>query len=344
MASNSTRKSCGDCKQFAAVNCEGCSRAFCVKHLLDHRNILHEEMNNIVVEHDQLHHILDQQRINSQLHPLIKRINQWEEESIEKIQHKAKQLREELLQHTVIHTNELLRKLRQISEKILQTQTNQEFIESDLRHWKISIEELKANLTSPTNFNLNTDDAKPLVSDISINILTMDESFDRISNENGIIEEQGKVAQHDSSKLKWIEIRGKNLYTTGHHRIRLLIERSLNEWLFLGINSQSTPLYDSLYNIRSVYGWASTNYTWVKGQTHPNRFGSPIEMCANDQIELIIDCDYRRIFMINERTNTQHQLDVNIDFCPFPWQLCVNLLEPNSRIRILSSSSKHLFS
>ncbi len=56
MASSSTRKPCannGGCKQPAAVNCEGCSQAFCIKHLLDHRRFLGEEMNVIISEHDQ---------------------------------------------------------------------------------------------------------------------------------------------------------------------------------------------------------------------------------------------------------------------------------------------------
>jgi hypothetical protein len=58
-------------------------------------------------------------------------------------------------------------------------------------------------------------------------------------------------------------------------------------------------------------------------------------MKTNDIISLILDCDERLIMMINERSKAKHELPVNIDNCPLPWQLHVVLHEPNSRIRIL---------
>jgi hypothetical protein len=88
---------------------------------------------------------------------------------------------------------------------------------------------------------------------------------------------------------------------------------------------------------KSAYGWTNNNYFWLNGECHPNRSSSRIEMKINDVISLIFDCDRRKIFMINERTNAKYELVVNIDHCPFPWQLHVNLYEANSHVRILSA-------
>ena len=121
MASTQPRRQCGSndsCKQPAAANCEGCSQAFCIKHLLDHRQVLTQEMNILIDEHDQLQHSLGQQVINPESHPCYKAIDQWERESIVRIQRKAVQLREEISGKAVVHTKELLLKLRPVIGEI----------------------------------------------------------------------------------------------------------------------------------------------------------------------------------------------------------------------------------
>jgi hypothetical protein len=110
MASSSIRKQCANndgCKQTAITNCEGCSKAFCIKHFGDHRRLLDEEMNVIINEHDHLKNTLNQQTIKLDPNTFIKAIDQWEKESIEKIQKRANELREELLQVVTNHEDEL---------------------------------------------------------------------------------------------------------------------------------------------------------------------------------------------------------------------------------------------
>src|SRR5271154_2230924 len=157
MASSSTRKQCANgegCKQMAAALCEGCSQALCTKHFIDHRRFLGEEMNVIISEHDQLKHTLNQQTTNIDSHPLIKEINEWEKESITKIQLKAKELRQELLQLTTVHLDELSKKLQYLSEKLKEGWEDDSFVETDLQDWRKSLHDLKANLTSPSTFNI----------------------------------------------------------------------------------------------------------------------------------------------------------------------------------------------
>jgi hypothetical protein len=341
MASSSTRKLCTNsngCKQPAATNCEGCSQALCTKHFIDHRRLLGEEMNVIITEHDQFQQSLNQQTSQPESHPLIKQIDEWEKASIVKIQQKAEELRLELLLFTTSHLDELSKNIRQLSEKLREAREHDSFVETDLRDWKKLIEDLKQNLASPSTVSISQHDSVPLVQNISVNLTGTNELFERVFNNTVRIEEDGHVAIHNASNNN-TEIRGKNEYTSGRHTIRLSIEQSASTWTFLGINSELTPLQNKSYASKSTYGWTNNNLFWLNGGGHPNPSTPAIEMKTNDVISLIFDCDNRKIFMINERTNSKYELVVNIDHCPFPWQLHVNLFEPNSRVRILQTSS-----
>ena len=339
MTSSSTRKMCSTstgCKQTAATNCEGCSQAFCTKHYIGHRRSLGEEMNVIISEHNQLQQTYNQRPTEPNSHPLVKQIDEWEKQSIFKIQEKAKELRQNLFQLTSMHNDELSKKLRLLAEQLNENRESDNFIEADLRQWKNNLEDLKASLTSHRTFSLNQHDDSPLVQNLSIILTIENEVFGQVIGNTVQIEQQGQVAIQDTSYY-YTEIRGKNEYASGHHKIRLCIEQSINSWTFLGINSKSSPLQNASYNSKSTNGWTNNNYFWLNGKCEPNRSTSCIEMKSNDVISLMLDCDNRKISMINERTNARYELVVNIDHCPFPWQLHVNLYEANSRVRILSA-------
>jgi hypothetical protein len=339
MASALTRKQCAngnDCKQPSAALCEGCSKALCTKHFIDHRRLLGEEMDAIICQHDQFQHTLNQQTTNSDSHPLIKQIDEWEKESIIKIRQKAKEIREQLLNLTTAHTVDLSKKLRNVSEKLKEAREHDSFVETDLQQWKTTIEGLKANFASPSTFTINRQHEIPLVRNISINLGGTIELFERVSDNRIRIEENGQVAiQNASAVHSYTELRGKNEYTSGRHEIRLCIEQSADIWTFLGINSKSVPLQNQSQSSKSTYGWTNNNCLWLNGHGQKPTSAPRIEMKTNDIINLIFDCDNQKISMINERTLARHELTININYCPFPWQLHVNLSEPQSRVRIL---------
>ena len=136
------RKSCvngDDCKQPSAALCEGCLKALCTKHFADHRRSLGEEMDAIIYQHDQFQNTLNQQTTNSDSCPLIKQIDDWEKESIIKIQQKAKEIREQLLNLTTAHMVDLSKKLRNVSEKLKEGREHDSFVETDLQQWKTTI-------------------------------------------------------------------------------------------------------------------------------------------------------------------------------------------------------------
>jgi len=338
MASSSTRKQCANddgCKQAAVTNCEGCSKAFCIKHMIDHRRLLDEEMNVIIDEHDYLKNMLNQQTTKPNSHPLIKEIDQWEKESIAKIQKRAQELRQELLRSITVHEGQLSKRLQQLSEKLKESRENDNFIETDLQDWKKTLYNLKTDLTSPSTIFIKPHDTFSLVQSISINLsVVTNEEFEKVSDKEVRIKENGQVAVRDGT-LSPTEVRGKNEYRSGRHEIRLRIEESSGTWMFLGINSKITPLRCYSHTRKSAYGWSSNNYIWLKGSEQLNMSNPRIEMKMNDMITLTLDCDNRKISMLNERTKAEHELIVDINNCPFPWQLHLNLYEPQDSVRIL---------
>ncbi len=281
-------------------------------------------------------HTLNQQTTKPDSHPLIKQINEWEKESIAKIQRKAKELRGQLLQLATGHLDELSKKLRHLSGKLNESRESDSFVETDLQDWRKSLDDLKANLVSPSTFSISRHDTNPLVQNVSVNVIGTNDLFERVSDNSVRIEQNGQVAIRDASNY-YSEIRGKKEYTSGRHEIRLCIEQSADSWTFLGINSKVTPLQKNSYSSKSTYGWSSNNGLWLNGAHQNNTSTARIEMKTNDRIRLIFDCDKRQISMINERKNAKYELDVNIVHCPFPWQLHTILVEPNSRVRILSA-------
>ena len=173
---------------------------------------------------------------------------------------------------------------------------------------------------------------------IYLNLIGRNDIFERVFDNKVRIENDGQVAIHDASQ-GYTEIRGKKEYASGHHEIRLCIEQSVNQWTFLGIISKSTPLQNYSYSSKSACGWTNNNYLWLNGSFHSNTSTPGIEMKTNDIISLILNCDTRKVSMINQRTNGKYESDVNLENCPFPWQLHVVLSEPSSRVRILSTPS-----
>jgi hypothetical protein len=271
---------------------------------------------------------------NHQSHPLMKQIDQWEKESIEKIQQRANELRQRLLALTTAHTRQLSQKFQELSEESIDSQTYDAFIETDVHRCKPILHDPRANLISPSIIGINQYMSNPLVQNIYVVSTATNELFLQAFDNKVRIEENGQLAVHDTS-IDTTEIRGRNAYTTGCHKIRLRIEQSTNKWTFLGINSKLTPLQNQSHSSSSSYGWTSNHTIWSNGQPKSSLPNKPVDMKNGDIISLIIDCDMCLIMMINERSEIKHELIVNVDHCPLPWQLHVVLHEPNSRIRVL---------
>ncbi|CAF5155127.1 unnamed protein product, partial [Rotaria sp. Silwood1] len=162
-----------------SFKCEGCLRMFCPKHSNDHRNDLSKQLEEIVVARDLIQQTLIQQMEDPQQHPLVKKINQWEQESIVKIRQAAEEARNRLIKTTTEYTNDLKKKLNNLSDELRQSQEDNDFIETDLQQWIQKLEELKKELHNSTTVTIQ-EDSTPLVSKILIGNQNTFDVFERV--------------------------------------------------------------------------------------------------------------------------------------------------------------------
>jgi len=98
-SSSSSKALCATCvnKGVGIFKCEGCAQVFCRKHVIEHRDILSHQLDEIVLEYDILQQTIGEYKDKQNHgHPLIKQIDKWERDSIEKIQKTADEARQQV--------------------------------------------------------------------------------------------------------------------------------------------------------------------------------------------------------------------------------------------------------
>jgi hypothetical protein len=337
MASSTTASKvlCVVCnKGKGSFKCEGCSQSFCPKHSNDHRNELSQQLGDIEVSHDLIHRTVIEQTEDPQQHPLLKKVDEWERTAIVKICQTAKEIRNELLKNTAERTANIKQKLKQLSDELRQGREDNDFIETDLRQWTQKLEELKKELLNPKTITIQ-EDSTSLITKIRIGRHDLSDIFERVCGtaqikENGCLVVKGSSDGHT-------EIRGKSEYSTGRHTLRFQVEQlAQNGWIFFGIISKSEPMKISSYSSPSTYGWSNRKQICVGGQFSEKSIDDIIQ---NDTVILLINCDQRKIELKNERTNGTQELFVDINKCPFPWQLHFDPYAANIHVRILNPSN-----
>ncbi|CAF1167184.1 unnamed protein product [Didymodactylos carnosus] len=164
---------------------------------------------------------------------------------------------------------------------------------------------------------------------------------------NAILEDNGLIATQIINYHHYCEIRGTNVYSTGIHRLQLKIERRRrsralnngNDWIFIGIIWSSTPMQERSFDSPTAYGWAGQKQVYLKGNVAniEGYGGWDSDLCENDTVELIMNCNEKKIQLFNQRTNKLYEILIDIvTGCPFPWQLHVNLYYPDDLLRILT--------
>lgn len=312
--------------------CEGCSKIFCPKHSIDHRNDLSKQLDEIEVTHDLAYKTLIQQTQNLRQHLLIQKVDQWEYQSIEKIRQMADQARNDLLRGITEQTNDIKKKLQDLSDELRQGREDNDYLEGDLKHWLQKLEELKLELLNPVNIAIH-EDSTPLVTKIHVDRQEGSDAYESIYS-NSSLQEKGRLIVKDDSQTP-TEICGKNEYQIGSHTIRFRVEQLIqNGWIAFGIidtKSERTP--NNLCTSSSSYGWSNQNQIYVAGQLTDEE---TIEIIQNDIVELFIDCEQQKIGLKNERSDRIMELSIDIDKCPFPWQYYINLHTANTHVRILN--------
>jgi len=128
---------------------------------------------------------------------------------------------------------------------------------------------------------------------------------------------------------------GSHSYSSGIHRIRIRVDKGTP---FLGILSRSIPLVPREYSAGrhcdspSAYGWRITYATVLNGRLHVEEKSNRTD---GDIYTLTLDCDQRRLSLVNEKTNEQREIEVDIHHAPFPWCLFVEHNRLTGRLSLI---------
>ena len=177
MATTTIKNRCVICgKEKASLKCEGCSQTFCNKHFNDHRQELSKQLDEIEITRDILRQTLNEQTVDPQKHPLIQQINQWEQDSIRKIQQTAEEVKQLIIKHTIGHTTKIEIKLTKLTDQLRENREENDFVESDLNQWKEELKRLEKEFVKPSNISIQQD-STPFVTKIFVQISGKDFIF-----------------------------------------------------------------------------------------------------------------------------------------------------------------------
>ncbi|CAF3858078.1 unnamed protein product, partial [Adineta steineri] len=146
---------------------EGCSKEFCLTHLTEHQQMLNEELNHIINDYDEFKQRINEQKQNPQNHSLIKQIDQWERRSIELIQQKAQDCRENLVKSSQTYVNNIEKKFNDLCEQIKQIHAENEFNEINLNDLRNQLNEITEELNISSNISIHQE-SQSFINEISI--------------------------------------------------------------------------------------------------------------------------------------------------------------------------------
>jgi hypothetical protein len=175
MATSTGKAQCVTCgKEKVAYKCAGCSQDFCFNHLADHRQILDQQFDEVEHKRNLLRQKLTEQTTNPEKHSLIQQIDQWENDSINKIHHTAEEARQLLLKHTTKHIEDIEVKLIHMTEQLKQIRQENDFNEIHLKEFKEKLRQLEEQLNKPSNISIRQDSSSFIK---KIYVLTAGKSF-----------------------------------------------------------------------------------------------------------------------------------------------------------------------
>ena len=357
MASVTTKKTCAKCNKGAGIAmCHGCEQSFCTKHFIEHRQELSLQMDNVGQEHD----VLCRDLTNEQgTHPLLDRINQWEQESIIKIQVAAEMTRADLQQLLKKAKSNLKTSVTKMTEELQSSRESDDYTEVDIKKWTNQLQELRKMLESPLTISINYEyDSRSVIrlikvsneqSSSSLNQASqVHELNDRISSNLGMtvrerfadmfrhitLLEGGLVAIRKDDSIYESYVGGIGQYSSGTHYIRFRIEkRNPFGSFFLGIVSGSEIMTNNILQSTSCHGWRDLDYYIVGGKENSQSYDRIIK--TGDEVTLMLDCTNLRIQLEHYRTKRIVDMPIDLRLCAFPWKIVIAMCVKNDCVRIL---------
>jgi hypothetical protein len=349
------KKACAKCsKGGGTAICYGCEQSFCTKHFIEHRQELSQQIDNIGQEHDVLRRALTNEQ---SIHPLLVRIDQWEQESIAKIQVAAETARADLRQLLNRDKDQLQLNVSKMAEELQSCRESDDYTEIDINKWMEQLKEIRGMLNDPSIVNIeyadNTQSAIRLLKvssrqtkrlshqathvyenidcDSQKLLLPSGERFDEYCGKTTLSEDGLTATCLDT--IFDCSCYGIARYLTGTHHIRIRVGKPKYSNVFFGIVTTSEKITARACSSTSAHGWWDLEYSVICGKEQGGDAKKVIQ--TGDEVTLILDCDTQLIHMEHHRTNRFVRILVDLRQCPLPWKIVATLDTRNNYVRII---------
>jgi hypothetical protein len=153
-------RQCARCKDnIGSFTCEGCREIFCAKHCMEHRQELCIRFEQVVTGYNNiLQQIQDKKPQNeSPKTDLFDRVDQWENNMIEKVHERGEQIRQQLTQ-LINNENKLVsNNIQALTDEIRKRHEKEDFLEHDIERIKRNINQVQLDInksTAPSSIKL----------------------------------------------------------------------------------------------------------------------------------------------------------------------------------------------
>ncbi|UJR17439.1 hypothetical protein I4U23_004334 [Adineta vaga] len=168
MATSNGKSHCKICDQEKrTVKCEGCLQSFCYTHITDHRQELNTELDNIENNRDLFLQTLNEHINNPCTEEMLQKINDWEKESVNKIQQTANECRTLVAEYIHKNISEIENQLKEFTDQIRNIRKEDDFNEIDLNEFGEKLKQLQQQLHQPSNFSIQQK-STPFVKEMSV--------------------------------------------------------------------------------------------------------------------------------------------------------------------------------
>jgi len=354
------------CKKTGISVCYGCKNQYCVDHLVEHRRYLYQQFQRVLIEKELFDQEVQPRSVSEsstkEQTSLFKEIDQWENEMIDAIRQTAKHGRKIIKKLADEGKQKVREDYDELSKEISERLDHDDYYESDIERLREELETLRRKW--------NDSMTKKQMTNIQIKCKDIDWSkilevtAENKEKKNKMDDLEQKITEHQAPSQETfgdvcgtIEVRehgsvacnvnkdffgchssvfGNNLYLTGIHAIPMKIEKMTNCMFFGIISSTTAHTSNRSYKLQTSYGWDTyKKHAYLNGNRKDDYNNWDGNITENDIIVLIIDCDEKRIQLVNHRTKSQYEMPIDIKFCQFPWKLNVNIGGHDNRIRIL---------
>ncbi|UJR29427.1 hypothetical protein I4U23_010639 [Adineta vaga] len=202
------RNRCVVCnKEKATLRCGGCLKEYYFNHSTDHRQELSQHLEHIETKYNVFQQKIIDEKANLQNHVLIKKINDWENESIKIIQQKAEAIKQAIVKYTIDNLKQIEVDMNKISTELRQYRKENDFYETDLRQWNEGLGKLSIKFDNLSNIVLQKNPAI-LINSISV-VVTSDSNgvvdsskvSNTVSNDNRVGIKRMESEMNDDIRL-----------------------------------------------------------------------------------------------------------------------------------------------